>query len=86
MISGVPQGSILGPLLFYIFINDIIFFLKEEKIANYADDNSTYTIEKEIMKLLTTLVTEISSVLNWFRINEMKPNPNKCHLPPDWLF
>ena len=80
MISGVPQGSILGPLLFNIFINDIFFFLNEAKIANYADDNSTYAIEKDIMKLLTTLETETSSVLNWFKYNEMKPNPNKCHL------
>ena len=61
-------------------MNDIFFFLNEAKIANYADDNSTYTIEKDIMKLLTTLETETSSVLNWFKYNEMKPNPNKCHL------
>ena len=80
LLSGIPQGSILGPLLFNIFINDIFFFLDKTKIANYADDNTTYAIENDIMELLKTLETETYSVLNWFRINEMKPNQNKCHL------
>ena len=77
---GVPQGSILGPLLFNIFINDIFYFLDKANIANYADDNSTYVIEDNILDLLKTLETETSTVLNWFKINEMKSNNDKCHL------
>ena len=80
LLYGVPQGSILGPLLFNIFINDIFFFLDKAKLANYADDNSTYTIENNILDLLKCLESETATVLNWFKINEMKSNSDKCHL------
>ena len=80
LIYGVPQGSILGPLLFNIFINDMFYFIKETKIANYADDNTVYTVDKNIQNLLQTLENETNLILDWFRKNEMKPNDDKCHL------
>ena len=77
---GVPQGSILGPLLFNIFMNDIFYFLNESKLANYADDISTYLSKKGIFPFLQALKSETSTVLKWFKINEMKSNSEKCHL------
>ena len=66
--------------MFNIFINDIFYFLKKAKIANFADDNSTYAEESDIISLLKALESETSIVLNWFKTNEMKPNNDKCHL------
>ena len=76
---GVPQGSILEPLLFNIFINDIFYFVKDVTIANYADDNTTYSTDKHI-NLLEKLENETSILLKWFNNNEMKSNEDKCHL------
>ena len=77
---GVPQGSILGPLLFNLFINDMFFFIEKTDIANYADDNTQYATDTHLDDLLKLLETETSIVLNWFKINEMKANDSKCHL------
>ena len=77
---GVPQGSILGPLLFNLFMNDIFYFMDDSKLANYADDTSTYTVKTSIFPFLHSLSSETSIVLNWFKLNEMKSNSDKCHM------
>ena len=58
----------------------IFFFITEAKISNYADDNTAYTVVKCIGNLLSTLEDETSVILDWFHINEMKSNDDKCNL------
>ena len=77
LLKGVPQGSILGPLLFNIFINDIFHFVKTADLYNYADDNSLSHAENDLVKLQNILESESASLIDWFESNGMQANPKK---------
>ena len=64
IIKGVPQGSIFGPLLFKVFINDIFYFVKQAVIYNYADDNTLYFIHNNLLVLKKVLEEEICILID----------------------
>jgi len=76
---GVPQGSVLGPLLFNIFINDLSYVSKSIKTILFADDTTFLCSGPKINDVAKTLNSELSKILKWFNDNHLSINYTKTN-------
>ena len=78
LISGVPQGSLTGPVLFNVFLNDLLLTLEPLcTVYNYADDNSLSVSHADPQIVKAALEQAATCALEWFENNQMKANPAK---------
>ena len=71
LLFGVPQESILGPLLFIIILCDIFYFEEYIDIVSYADDSTPCSADFNIDNTISSLENSSAQLFNWFQQNSM---------------
>ena len=81
ILHGVPQSSILTPLLFNVFLCDLCLFISAYiDLVSYADDNTPFAMGSSELEVINEIKSVAESFTLWFRNNCMKVNPDKFHL------
>ena len=74
IIYDAPQGSILGPLLFVIYICDLFIVNKEVNVSTYADDTTSFITAMSLQEVILELESTLSEISQWFMNNNLKAN------------
>ena len=77
LISGVPQGSFLGSLLFNTFLNDLYMFITKASLHNYADDNTLSVYSSLLNSLIDIPTKESQTTIDWLKASHMIVNPKE---------
>ena len=76
----VPQGSILGQLLFNAYICDLFYDIEDLDFASFADDNTPYSCLSDMISVLGQLKGGTDKIFDWYKKKFLKGNAGKCHL------
>ena len=77
LLSGVPRRSIIGLILFNVFINELFYRFKESELHKFVDDSTISSVEFSVKNLLKTLERESQIATDWFKENHMIVNADK---------
>ena len=80
IVSGVPQGSVLVPVLFNIYVNDLIYSFQNTEICNFADDNSIYSRGTNLDGIIIDREGDLCQALEWFESSRLVVSPSKFQM------
>ena len=79
IVCGVPQGSILGPILFLLYINDLANISNKLKFILYADDTNVFCTGQNCVNVIKTMNDELKKLSIWFQLNKLSLNVDKTN-------
>ena len=79
VITECTQGSVLGPLLFNIYLNNLFFLVDYTEVCNFPDDTTFFACDKDLGSLLNRLKHDSFLAIEWFQNNYKKLNEDKSH-------